>query len=85
MPEGGYPLFGGYMSYTSPQLATLYMKSCPKQGGTTQWRMQDFLKEGFVIIIAHKVHEILKPHPLSGRTTPVFNRFGVKLLALPVN
>ena len=41
-----------------------------------------FLEGGFCYIIAR---EFLKPHPLSVKTTPIFNRFGEKLLALPGN
>ena len=41
-----------------------------------------FLEGGFCYIIAH---EFLKPHPLGVKTTPIFDRFGEKLLALLVN
>ena len=47
-----------------------------------QWRMQDFFEGGFCYSIAR---EFLKPHPLLVKTTPIFDRFGEKLLALPVN
>ena len=41
-----------------------------------------FLEGGFCYIIER---EFLKPHPLSGKTTPIFDRFGEKFLALPIN
>ena len=46
------------------------------------WRMQDFLKGGSVTILRA---ENLKPCPFLIKTTPIFDHFGEKLLALPVN
>ena len=45
-----------------------------------------FLEGGFCYIIARKAcAKIFKPRTLSIKTAPIFDRFGEKLLALPVN
>ena len=45
--------------------------------------MQDFLKGGSVTMALCVKN--LKPCPLLIKTMPIFDRFGQKLLALPVN
>ena len=50
-----------------------------------QWRMQDLLKGGSVIVLREARAKILGPRPLWPKTTPIFERFGEKLLVLPVN
>ena len=45
-----------------------------------------FSKGGFCCSIARKARaKNLRPRPLSVKTTPIFDRFGERLLALPVN
>ena len=44
-----------------------------------------FLEGGLWYNIACEACQILKPRPLSIKTTPIFYRLGEKLFALPVN
>ena len=44
--------------------------------------MQDFLKEGSITLLRAQIFEAT---PLSVKTTPILDRFGEKLLALPIN
>ena len=45
-----------------------------------------FVEGGFCYYYrAQSMCKFSKPHPLSVKTMPIFDRFGVKLLALPVD
>ncbi len=52
-----------------------------------QSRMQDFLKGGSVTVLyyARSARGILEATPTLLKTTPIFDRFRERLLALPVN
>ena len=75
-------ILGGSCSPAKVQI--IICPSAPKimlRKAALQWRMQDFLKGGSVIITRAN----FMPRPLFVETTPIFKRFWEKLLSVPVN